>query len=155
MAELLPSQMFLTQALDSEIKSGKVQVHMEARGLVISLRESALFSTGEDAIAAGAHSTIEKIARSVGRLPNPVRLEGHTDAIPIHNSRFRSNWELSAARSIAMLELLATDFEVPRAHNRRVDVVILNEKGLVAEPRGADRARAQDEAGAEEGQKKD
>ena len=42
----------------------------------------------------------------IGDVPNPVRLEGYTDSIPIHNSRFRSNWELSSARSIAMLELL-------------------------------------------------
>ena len=38
----------------------------------------------------------------MNRVPNPARAEGHTDSIPIHNSRFRSNWELSAARSIAL-----------------------------------------------------
>jgi chemotaxis protein MotB len=87
-----------------------------------------------------------------------VRLEGHTDAVPIHNSRFRNNWELSAARSIAMLELLSVRFDIApermaiagyadtvpvesndteqgRAHNRRVDIVILNEQGLSPEPK--------------------
>ena len=82
-------------------------------------------------------------------LPNPVRLEGHTDSVPIRNSRFRSNWELSAARSISVLQLLRDRFAVPesrmaiigyadtvamdtnatdagRARNRRVDLTILN-----------------------------
>ena len=90
-------------------------------------------------------------------LPNPVRLEGHTDARPIHNSRFHSNWELSAARSIAMLELLRDRFQIPasrmavagyaencpgghqrnrgrRAHNRRVDLVLLSAGALTSEP---------------------
>ncbi|HVX65965.1 MAG TPA: OmpA family protein, partial [Bryobacteraceae bacterium] len=89
-----------------------------------------------------------------------VRLEGHTDSIPIHNSRFRSNWELSAARGIAMLELLHGRCGVPlerlavagyadtcpidsnstaegRARNRRVDVVILNREGNATEPKQA------------------
>ena len=52
--------------------------------------------------------TIRKIAEAINQIPNPVRMEGHTDAVPIHNSRFRSNWELSAARSIALLELLTS-----------------------------------------------
>jgi chemotaxis protein MotB len=78
-------------------------------------------------------------------------LEGHTDSRPIHTERFHSNWELSSARGIAMLELLSTRFGIPherlavvgyadtmpkesndteegRATNRRVDIVILNSR---------------------------
>jgi chemotaxis protein MotB len=157
MVELLPSQKFLDAELKSEIQTGKVQVHMEQRGLVVSLSEAAFFPPGGDSINAQAHETIGKIAGAIVKLPNPVRLEGHTDSVPIHNSRFQSNWELSAARSIAMLELLSRDFEVPRhklaiagyaetcpvasneteegrARNRRVDVVILNNQGAISEP---------------------
>jgi chemotaxis protein MotB len=77
--------------------------------------------------------------------------------VPIRTARFRSNWELSAARSIALLELLSTRFGVPRtrmsiagyaesapvasndtevgrARNRRADIVILNEQGIMGEP---------------------
>ena len=80
-----------------------------------------------------------------------------TDAVPIHNARYRSNWELSSARSVTMLELLTTRYNVSenrlsvggyaetvpiasndnaegRAQNRRVDIVILNENGLRGEP---------------------
>jgi chemotaxis protein MotB len=89
-------------------------------------------------------------------VPNPVRLEGHTDSRPVHNGRFRSNWQLSAARSIAVLEILRDQFLIPerqmaivgysdtlatdsneteegRANNRRVDMTILNEAASVGE----------------------
>ena len=52
------------------------------------------------------YPTIQKIADAMNKVPNPVRAEGHTDSVPIHNPRFRSNWELSASRSIALVELL-------------------------------------------------
>jgi chemotaxis protein MotB len=147
----------LRAALKLEIEKGQIRVAMERRGLVISLRESAFFASGGDAVYPGTYSSIEKIARAIALLPSQVRLEGHTDSVPIHNSRFRNNWELSAARSIAMLELLSARFDIPpqrlavagyadtapvesndtepgRAHNRRVDIVILNERGLGPEP---------------------
>ncbi len=153
LAELLPSQIFLTRQLKEEIRAGKIQVHMGARGLVVSLREAAFFPPGGDTISPEAYPTIEKIAAAIEKLSNPVRLEGHTDSRPIHNGRFRNNWELSAARSIAMLEIFTRKFGIPeskfavagyadtvpadsndteegRAHNRRVDIIILNQTGL-------------------------
>ena len=150
----------LREALKLEITKGQIKVSLEQRGLVISLREAAFFASGNDIVYPGTYTSIEKIAGAIAALPNQVRLEGHTDAIPIHNSRFRNNWELSSARSIAMLDLLVSRFDIPakrfavagyadnvpmesndteegRAHNRRVDIVILNEYGLNAEPKPA------------------
>src|SRR5260370_26766246 len=89
--ELLPAQSFLDQELKNEIKAGKLKVSMEARGLVVTLRESAFFPPGDDAVDPAARPTIQKIAGLIRSLPNPVRLEGHTDSIPIHSKRFRSN----------------------------------------------------------------
>jgi len=154
--ELMSSLDVLTKQLAEEIKSGKLQVSMVPRGLVISFTQAALFPSGEDVIAKETYSSIHKIADAMQKIPNPVRMEGHTDAVPIHNSRFRSNWELSAARSIALLELLNTfgvprdrmsiagyadtapvednDTEEGRAKNRRVDIIILNETGVQGEP---------------------
>jgi chemotaxis protein MotB len=155
-AELLPSLHVLSKELEQEIKTGKLQVSMGARGLTISFTQAALFPSGEDVISTDTYGTIRKIATAIDQIPNPVRMEGHTDAIPIHNSRFRSNWELSAARSIALLELL-TSFGVSkdrlsiagyadtapvddnlteegRQKNRRVDIIILNETGVKGEP---------------------
>jgi len=156
-ADLAGSLESLRAALKPEIEKGQLQIALQPRGLVISLREAAFFASGDDAVYQGTYSSIEKIARAIAALPSQVRLEGHTDAVPIHNSRFRNNWELSAARSIAMLELLVSRFDIPpqrlavagyadtvplesndsepgRAHNRRVDIVILNEKGASPEP---------------------
>lgn len=156
-AELVPSMEYLSKELDAEIRSGKMKLSLGARGLVITLSQAAFFPSGGDVIAPAMFSSIEKVAKAIQNLPNPVRLEGHTDSVPIHTPRFRSNWDLSAARSIAMLELLNTQYAIPvqrlavagyaetipvdsneseagRGHNRRVDIVILNKQGLVKEP---------------------
>ena len=155
--ELQTSLRLLSAELEKEIKEGKIQLNMEARGLVVSLRAAAFFPSGEATITPAMYPTIEKLADVIGKLPNPLRLEGHTDNRPISNDRFHSNWELSAARSIAMLELLNERYNVPRermaivgyadiaaiasndteegrAKNRRVDIVILNEPALQEEP---------------------
>jgi chemotaxis protein MotB len=93
----------------------------------------------------------------LNQLPNSLRLEGHTDSLPISNVRFRSNWELSAARSIAMLRTLNERYRVERSRmavvgyadtyaassntseegrqrNRRVDIVIVSDAGMRVEP---------------------
>src|SRR5579864_2663595 len=92
-AELLPSLQVLTKELGSEIQAGKLQINMGSRGLIISFTQAALFPSGEDEIAKDFYPGIQKIASAIKQIPNPVRLEGHTDAVPIHNSRFKSNWE--------------------------------------------------------------
>ena len=107
-AELLPSLQILSKELGSEIQAGKLQISMGARGLIISFTQAALFPSGEDEIAKDFYPGIQKIANAIQQVPNPVRLEGHTDSVPIHNSRFKSNWDLSAARSIALLEYSST-----------------------------------------------
>jgi chemotaxis protein MotB len=156
-ADLAAAQETLRKALDMELKSGKLAVTLESRGLVISMREASLFASGDDTIGDASYPMIGKVAEVILELPNAVRLEGYTDSVPIHNSRFRSNWELSTARSIAVLDVLADRFGVPRrrtavagyadnapvdsnettegrAHNRRVDVVLLSAAGLQSEP---------------------
>lgn len=157
--DLASSEKALSAELSAEVRAGKIQITMEPRGLVVSLREAAFFASGDDAVDPGTYGSVDKVASAILKIPNPVRLEGHTDAVPIHNSRFRSNWELSAARGIAVLELFACRFAVPRnrmaivgyadtmptssnetqagrAHNRRVDVVILSRDGMLPEPKG-------------------
>ncbi|MBY0502595.1 MAG: OmpA family protein [Bryobacteraceae bacterium] len=155
--ELLPSFQALSGDLQKEIADGKLDVSLEPRGLVVSMKEAAFFPAASDAINQEAYPIIEKVADSIRKLKNPVRLEGHTDAIPIRSKRFPSNWSLAAARSIAMLELLEQKFGVSRgnmavagyadtvpiadngsaegrAKNRRVDIIILNQFGLATEP---------------------
>ncbi len=147
--ELLPALKRLNKDLEDEIKAGKLELRLEPRGLVISLRESAFFPSGADGLDKTTLPIMKKLAELIGTLPNPIQLEGHTDSVPIHNARFRSNWELSCARGISVLEALCGTFQLPRerfsvvgradtfpvasndtpegrARNRRVDVVIVN-----------------------------
>ena len=156
-ADLTKSLAALQHGLDGELKTGKVGLKLEGRGLVISLREATFFASGDDAVALTSVPILAKIAAEIQGFGNPVRLEGHTDSVPIHNSRFRSNWELSVARSIAMLELLRQKFDIAperlsvagyaenapvdtndteegRGRNRRVDLVVLSAEGLKSEP---------------------
>jgi chemotaxis protein MotB len=160
MVELSASLTYLNKELEAEIKAGKITLSLEPRGLVVSLRESVYFPSGNDTLATETFETLAKVAEAIRRIPNPVRMEGHTDSIPIHNGRFRSNWDLSAARAIAVMELFGARFGVARermaiagyadtapvdsndtqdgrARNRRVDVVILNQYGLKSEPGNA------------------
>jgi chemotaxis protein MotB len=164
--ELLPAMNLLGKELEDEVRKGRMQVNMEARGLVISFREAAFFPSGEDMIPTDTIPTIRRVSEVVIRLPNPIRLEGHTDSVPIRpGGRFRSNWELSAARAIAMMEMLvntgvprdrlsiagyaenapaeSNDTPEGRQRNRRVDIVILNKTGISAEPAAAVRTAAE------------
>jgi chemotaxis protein MotB len=65
-----------------------------------------LFKPGEARIPASAEASFDTIGRVLSRYPNHILLEGHTDSVPIHNAHFQSNWELSTARSMAVMELL-------------------------------------------------
>jgi chemotaxis protein MotB len=127
-----------------------IELRLEARGLVISLPQVALFSPGADALSPEALPDIAKIAEVLRDIPNDVRLIGHADTVPIHNRHFHSNWDLSMARSQKILELLSGRYGISesrlsiasfgpyrpaapndtvdgRASNRRVEIVILDE----------------------------
>jgi chemotaxis protein MotB len=112
-AELLKAASTLNRSLEKELKQGELQVQVDRRGLVISLREAGFFASGDDTVNPSSFPIIEKITAVIGPMHNRLRLEGHTDSIPIHNTRFQSNWELSTARSIAMLETLRQRYHVP------------------------------------------
>jgi chemotaxis protein MotB len=143
--------------LNNEIDREAVRLHMEPRGIVISLSAQVVFPSGGDSIDERVYPIIGKVADVLRTMPNALRLEGHTDSIPISTARFRSNWELSAARSIAMMRLLRERFgidhnrmaivgyadtnaigdnetEEGRMRNRRVDIVIVSDFGMNSEP---------------------
>jgi chemotaxis protein MotB len=116
--------------------------------LVISLREAGFFASGSATPKPETLSTLRQIAASLGRTPYDLRIEGHTDNVPIHTSEFDSNWELSSARATRIARLFL-DLKVisperisaagysefhpivsnatleGRAVNRRVDLIVL------------------------------
>ncbi|MGB6943224.1 MAG: flagellar motor protein MotB [Bryobacteraceae bacterium] len=148
-SHLADSHQALVRA-DEKLRSQGLDSRLEARGLVISLPQAILFPSGEDHVVAAALPIVSQIAEVLSSVPNKVALVGHADSIPIHNQRFHSNWELSAARSVSLLEVLShrygisesrlsvqsygsndpkdsNDTPAGRAENRRVEILLLDE----------------------------
>src|ERR1700677_4950001 len=135
---------------NEKLRSQGLDSRLEKRGLVISLPQAILFPSGEDHVMPAALPIVSQIAGVLLSVPNKVALVGHADSIPIHNKRFHSNWELSAARSVNLLEVLSQRYgisesrlsaqsygsndpknsnetEAGRAENRRVEILLLDE----------------------------
>ncbi len=135
---------------DEKLRSQGLDSRLEKRGLVISLPQAILFPSGEDHVLPAAFPIVSQIADVLNSVPNKVALVGHSDSIPIHNKRFQNNWELSAARSVNLLEVLNSRYGIPesrlsiqsdgandpknsndteagRAENRRVEILLLEE----------------------------
>ncbi len=151
----------LEKKLAGQIARRAVSLQMGRDGLVISLREAGFFDSGSATPHPETLDTLREIAASVDQTPYDMRVEGHTDNIPIHTLEFDSNWELSAARATRiarmMLQLQAIsperlsaagygEFhpvdsnETPegRARNRRVDLIVLPRTNInFAAPRPA------------------
>jgi len=149
-ANLSLLQSELQHALRSEIAAHTVALHRESEGLVISLREFGFFDSGSATLRPSAMPALDRIASILAIRTCRLRIEGHTDDIPIHTAQMASNWELSTARSTELVRLLIVHYNFSpdrlsaagyaeyhpiasnntaagRAQNRRVDVVILSE----------------------------
>lgn len=81
-------------------------VHIEERidGILIRMTESVLFESGKAELKRSSFEFMAKIGKVVKDWPNRTRIEGHTDNVPIHNTQFPSNWELSAIRAISVVK---------------------------------------------------
>lgn len=146
-ANLTALQAELQQALQREIAAKSVALHRESEGLVISLREFGFFDSGSAALRPSALPALDRIASILAVRTCRLRIEGHTDNVPIHTAQMASNWELSTSRSTELVRLLivryrfsperlsaagyhpiaSNDTPQGRAQNRRVDVVILSD----------------------------
>ncbi|MEF9952122.1 MAG: flagellar motor protein MotB [Clostridium sp.] len=137
--------------LKGEGLSNKVNTNIDERGLVISLQDTVIFDSGSAVVRDDQATTLIKIGNILKKMPNYIRIEGHTDNVPIKNTIFSSNWDLSAMRASNMVEILVTSSGITpskisamgygeyrpvannkdvvgRSKNRRVDIVILNSK---------------------------
>jgi len=138
----------LAQTLAKQVAAHTVSLEMGRDGLVISLREAGFFDSGSATPKAEALPALRTIADRLGKTPYDLRIEGHTDNMPIHNAEFDSNWELSSARATHIARLFLEMKAIPpdrlsaagyaefhpvagndtaagRAENRRVDLVVL------------------------------
>ena len=131
---------------------------MDSRGLTVTLAEAGFFSPGSSTIESEALPVVRAIAEKLLELPYSVRVEGHTDNIPIKTAKFPSNWELSTSRATNILQFLIADGELSpsrlsavgygkyrpvalnsnregRSLNRRVDIVVLSTIAEEIEPK--------------------
>jgi len=143
--------------LKDELAKNTVRITEDARGLTVSLAEAGFFGPGSAVMDPAALAVVERIAATLQPLPYNLRIEGHTDNIPIHTAQFPSNWELSTSRATYLLQYLITTANISperlsavgygqyrpvasnetaegRAANRRVDVVVLSSVAQQMEP---------------------
>jgi chemotaxis protein MotB len=134
------------QTAQGHLDRGSVTTRITPDGLVISLNDAGFFASGSADVTPSSLSTLKTI---VDAMPNrPVRIEGHTDNVPIHTAQFATNWELSTARAAEIARFIigrgvidaakisaagyaefhpiaSNATEAGRTQNRRVDIILL------------------------------
>lgn len=137
--------------------SKKVDAKITERGLVINLEDSVLFGSGSAELSSKAREILDRLADIMFASKKQIRVEGHTDNVPIHTARYQSNWQLSTDRATNVIiywiskypdqainlsaagygefrPIASNGISEGRALNRRVDVVILRETASRKEP---------------------
>jgi chemotaxis protein MotB len=156
--QMLEIQDVLTKELSENNLQTAVTLNLEERGLVVRFADNVLFDMGSAEIKPEGRVTLDKVGGILKGIPNHLRIEGHTDDLPIKTASFPSNWELSTARAtnvvrylVDMLGLNANrlsaagygeyrpvvpnDTPENRKLNRRVDILVLYETKTRLEPR--------------------
>lgn len=126
-----------------------VKLIQNERGITVSILDDILFASGKAELGVGSKNVLNKLSNVIRTIPNDLRIEGHTDNVPISSHTYSSNWHLSVARATNTAYYLMTEERIPqgrvsvvgysenkpvapndspegRAQNRRVDIVILN-----------------------------
>ncbi|MDO7788335.1 flagellar motor protein MotB [Desulforamulus aquiferis] len=147
----------IQEYVDENGLTGKVTVTIEERGVVVSFQDVVLFPLGVAELNPSSQEIVDKIGGILRQTSNYIRVEGHTDTLPIRTGRFPSNWELSLARSASVVHRLINfsdispnrlsatgygeyrprvpnDTDANRQQNRRVDIVVLRTKFQEVEP---------------------
>jgi chemotaxis protein MotB len=148
-----PLKTEIAKALEEEIKKKAVTVRTGPDGLVISLSELGFFDSGSAHMRENAEASFHRIAQVLAAQKCDIRVEGHTDNVPIRTPEYRSNWDLSTARAVEVVKALidryqfepvslsaagygeyhplaSNDTPAGRQQNRRVDLVVLSQSGL-------------------------
>ncbi|NOX08938.1 MAG: OmpA family protein [Gammaproteobacteria bacterium] len=142
----------IRNALKSDIESGAVEVDTEQLKIIIRIKEQASFPSARAELRDDFLPILARVTHVLMKSKGKIVVAGHTDDIPIHNERFRSNWELSAARAVSVVQEILATSSIPaerllieghaetmplvpnvdwesRAKNRRVEIVLENGTG--------------------------
>jgi chemotaxis protein MotB len=98
----------LVRLLGGMIEKGQVRVSLQSLGVVIDINAVVLFDSGKAELTPSALSLIDEVAGVVKDLHYPIQVNGFTDNARIHNAQFSSNWDLSAARAMAVVKRFVT-----------------------------------------------
>lgn len=153
LSELEQAKRELEESLKKEIGEYKAKLKMTERGLVVTFLSEVFFDSGKDKIKLDGKTVLQKVAEVLNKnVPNSlVAIEGHTDNEPIKYSGWKSNWELSSTRALAVLHYLIDECKIKpqrlsangygeyrpvapndtpqnKQKNRRVEIVILPAK---------------------------
>jgi len=96
----------LVDELESEILSNALSVTYDANKVVVRFSEATTFPSGSDELKGEMFSILEKIERVLARCDGDIIVSGYTDDLPVNSSRYRSNWDLSAARAVSVVHQL-------------------------------------------------
>jgi chemotaxis protein MotB len=130
------------------VKAGKVRVTQSGRGVSVEINASVLFDSGDARLTGDSVEALRAVAGLLKEDTHAIQVEGHTDNVPISNTPFPSNWELSAVRASSVVRLFIDSGMAPerltavghganepvapntdaigRARNRRVAVTIIS-----------------------------
>jgi chemotaxis protein MotB len=141
----------LMQDLRIYIANAELEKMVRVKGtdklLVVSLSEAAFFNSGESELRPESIHLLNSVGEKLLKFTLQIRVEGHTDNVPIHTDKFPSNWELSAARASTVVRHFIDEFAYPpdllsaagyasyrpiatnntaegRTQNRRIDIVL-------------------------------
>jgi chemotaxis protein MotB len=138
----------LAVALAAQVTEHNIALRLGRDGLVISLRESGFYDSGSALPHVQSRPTLDQVAATLKTTAYDIRIEGHTDNVPIHTAQFASNWELSTARATELAKnfivsydfaparlsaagfaefhpVASNDTAEGRSQNRRVDIIVL------------------------------
>ena len=125
-----------------------VSIEDNQRGITIRILDDILFVSGDADLNNRAKEVLKLISGIIKKMPNDIRVEGHTDDVQINTARFPSNWHLSISRALnTAYYLIQTENIDPdkvsvvgyseynpieanstpegRAKNRRVDIIVI------------------------------
>jgi chemotaxis protein MotB len=135
----------------SQFEQDQAFVENTETEVTVGLSSEVTFASGDAALSEAGWAALVRVAAILARLPNTVRVEGHTDAVPVRGGRFSSNWHLSAARAQSVVRLLVesgvdarrlqvigygdvrprepNDTPEGRGRNRRIEIKIVRAAG--------------------------
>jgi chemotaxis protein MotB len=144
-------QQQLENALTEEIKQGSLEIEKQGIQTIVRFPERVAFPTASESLRPQFDPVLDKVVQIIEKSEGTIIITGHTDNVPIYNDRFRSNWDLSAARAVSVVHAILERSNIDptrlvaqgvadtqplkensnkefRAMNRRVEISIIEAK---------------------------